>query len=83
MTTFDYTAPAEMFCGDMRRRKRMMAYKRFATGAEAVQHVMERLAPESRSGAVIESDQGRFDAAAIRLLYEGAEYPLRRGAPLS
>lgn len=78
MSMFDYAAPAEMFCGDMRSRKRLMSYKRFATGAEAVRHVMETLAPAARNGAVIESEEGRFDAAAIRALYEGAEYPLQR-----
>lgn len=57
-----------------------MRYRRFDTGAQAVQYTMEQLRPELRMGTVIEAGDDRFTAAEIGTLYDSAEYPLPRPA---
>ena len=80
MENFDFTAPAEVYAGISRGRGRQtMRYRRFDTGAEAVQYAMEQLGPEVRGGTIIEAgEDGRFTAAEIEMLYDSAEYPLPR-----
>jgi hypothetical protein len=81
MEQFDFTAPAEMFnaAGRMGKR-RTMAYVRFQTGAAAVQHAMEVIGSDMLGGTSIESGDDRFEAAAIRELYQSDAYPLPRKA---
>jgi hypothetical protein len=55
-----------------------LAYRRFATGAEAVKFAIERLPPEQLARAVLEIEGERFDAGAIRGLYASEAYPLPR-----
>ena len=81
MEQFNFTEPAELFATLTRRSKRApVTYKRFDTGAEAVKYAVEVLSPEQLYGSAIESGEERFEAAAIRELYESAEYPLQRTA---
>jgi hypothetical protein len=55
-----------------------MAYRRFESGAAAVRFAIEALSPALLAGAVLESDEQRFDHRAIRALYDSSEYPLSR-----
>ena len=85
MEHFDFEAPAEVYAskvGGNARRPRAsgpMSYRRFNSGGEAVQYVIEFLSSELRQGAVLESGEDRFTIDEIRELYDGAEYPLVRG----
>lgn len=81
MGTFDYRAEAELF--PTRRWKsvrRRFAYRRFGSAAEAIRFAIEELPPELLSGAYLEVDEARFDAAGIRKLYDSAQYPLPRNS---
>lgn len=81
MSSFDYTAPAEVFaCKSRGSSPRPVTYRRFDTGAEAVRFVIEELATDVVYGTVIEVNEQRFDAAQIRKLYESTGYPLPRRA---
>ena len=59
-----------------------VTYRRFATGAEAIRFAIEELPPAGLVASVLEIDAERFDAAAIRGLYDSAAYPLTRRPPL-
>lgn len=61
---------------DLYWRGRQIRFRRFATFAEAVCHVMEALQNGARREAVIETKHGRFDLAAIREVYNRPDYPL-------
>jgi hypothetical protein len=81
MAPFDFSAPADVYAGMARGRGRQpMRYRRFDTGAQAVQYTMEQLRPELRIGTVIEAGDDRFTSAEIGTLYDSAEYPLPRPA---
>lgn len=76
---FDFAGPAELFIGGGRFGKRpRIIYRRFATGAEAVQFAIERQSAEKLATTVVEVDGARFTAAEIRNLYHRAEYPFPR-----
>jgi hypothetical protein len=57
-----------------------MTYRRFATVAEAIGFAIENLPPEDLGATVLEADGERFDAGAIRSLYDSVRYPLPRHA---
>jgi hypothetical protein len=79
MDHFHYDAPAEVFVGRGRHGQRLkMNYRRFLTGAEAIQHVIEVQPADMLAGTVVEVDEVRFNADAIRDLYERLDYPLPR-----
>jgi hypothetical protein len=81
MSSFDYTAPAELFPSRSRKAKRPMGYRRFPSAADAVRFAIEELDPELLLGATLEVDEERFDGDGIRQLYDSARYPLpRKGA---
>jgi hypothetical protein len=74
MDYFHYDAPAEVFAGRGRRGQRhAMTYRRFPTGAEAIQHVIEFQDAEMLAGTVVE-----VGADDIRDLYDSSDYPLPR-----
>ena len=77
MSSFDYSAPAELF-GSPGRQRRAVTYRRFATGAEAVRFAVEGISDAHRAGVTLQADDDRFDHRAIRALYESTEYPLAR-----
>ncbi len=79
MNDFDYAAPAEVYaCKSRGSSQRPVTYRRFASGAEAVRFAIEELPTSVLFGTVIEANEQRFDAAAIRVLYESEAYPLPR-----
>jgi hypothetical protein len=81
MGDFDYAAPAEVFASRGRgSAPRPVAYRRFDTGAAAVQYVIEELPRDVQFGTVIEANEHRFGAAEIRKLYDSSSYPLERNA---
>lgn len=57
-----------------------LAYRRFATAAEAIRFAIEKLLPEALAATVLVVNGDRHDPAAIRALYGDTAYPLgRRG----
>lgn len=81
MSSFDYTAPAEVFaCRSRGSSPRPVTYRRFESGAEAIRFIIEELASDVVYGTVLEVNEQRFDAAQIRKLYESNGYPFPRRA---
>jgi hypothetical protein len=80
MSSFDYSAPAELFPTRSRKGNRPMGYRRFAKAAEAIRFAIEELSQELLIGAHLEVEEQRFDYDGIRRLYENAGYPLARRA---
>ena len=79
MERFDYTAPAEMFMTRTKRMRRLpIAYRRFATAAQAIQFAIEEVPAPLLVGAVMEVAEERFDHREIRALYDRTGYPLLR-----
>ena len=75
MEQFNFDAPAEVFTQTGRSaRNSKVEYKRFDTGREAVRHVMEALPAEKLKSTVIETEDERYDAEAIRSLYGNPAY---------
>ena len=80
MTTFDYTALAELYpARSWKRSVGRVTYKRFEVAAEAVRFAIEELPSEFLLGTYLEVEEERFDARQIRSLYESKDYPLPRG----
>jgi hypothetical protein len=80
MTTFDYTALAELYpARSWKRTAGRVTYKRFEAAAEAVRFAIEELPPEFLLGTYLEVEEERFDGRQIRQLYESKDYPLPRG----
>ena len=78
-TTFDFTAPAEVFTAKrMGMRAQPVTYSRFPTGAEAVRYAVEQLEANKLASTIIESGDERYDSKAIRGLYDSSAYPLNR-----
>jgi Arc/MetJ-type ribon-helix-helix transcriptional regulator len=81
MTTFDYTAPAELFPGRAHHsRYGPVGYRRFGSAADAIRFAIEELRAEFLAGAYLEVEEERFDRHGIKRLYESADYPLVRQA---
>ena len=79
MTEFDYGREAELFPTRTRGpRRQPMSYRRFDHAAEAIRFAIEELPRDLLAGAYLEVDEERYDAVAIRRLYESAEFPLAR-----
>ena len=76
---FDYSAPAEVFA--LKRKKYgPVTYRRFKTAAEAIRYAVEDLSRSLLDGTFIETDAGRLGGRAIKQLYCGDRYPLKRAA---
>ena len=82
MSTFDFTAAAELFpARSWKARSHGISYKRFSDAAEAVRYAIEDLPPECLLGTYLEVEEERFDSGGIRRLYDCADYPLDRAVP--
>ena len=77
MTSFDYTAPAELFLSKPAKGSRTK-YRRFATAAEALRYAVEDLRTPKAFGAWLEVGDERFNSIEIQRLYEASDYPLRK-----
>jgi len=77
----DYSAAAEVYYMPMRRRggkQQRLAYRRFATAAEAVRFVVEDFPAPHTLSPWMQVGDDRFDSDAIRRFYDSSDYPLRR-----
>jgi len=75
---FDFAAPAELFPSRAQKGRRPTSYKRFSSAAQAVLFAIEEMPPPLLPGTYLEVEEERFDSAAIRELYERADFPLPR-----
>ncbi|HYJ58413.1 MAG TPA: hypothetical protein VEW64_03550 [Methyloceanibacter sp.] len=79
MTTFDYTALAELYpARSWKGGAGRVTYKRFEAAAEALRFAIEELPPQFLLGTYLEVEEERFDGRQIRQLYESQDYPLPR-----
>jgi hypothetical protein len=76
MTNFN--APAELYPGRHHTSPRVARYQRFPSLVEAIQFTIEELPVGLQSSSIIEANEIRYGAEAIRGLYFSDEYPLRR-----
>jgi len=58
-----------------------LAYRRFASGAEAIRYAIEDLSPRALAASVMVVNGDRHEADAIRTLHASPDYPLRRRNP--
>ena len=77
MSSFDYSAPAELFLFKPAKGSRTK-YRRFATAAEALRYGVGDLGAPKAFGAHLEVGDERFDSSEIQRLYEADDYPLRK-----
>ena len=77
MSSFDYSAPAELFLAKPAKGSREK-YRRFATAAEAIRFAIKDLPALRSLGAWLQVGDERFNGDEIERLYEGNEYPLRK-----
>jgi hypothetical protein len=75
MSSFDYSAPAELFLSKPAKGSRTK-YRRFATAAEALRYAVEDLRIPKAFGAWLEVGDERFSSSEIQRLYEADDYPL-------
>lgn len=81
---FDYESEPELFPSRFRSSRRQpVGYKRFIRAAEAIRFAIEELPPASLAAAWLDVDEDRFDAQAVRRLYEHADYAPRRARAAS
>jgi hypothetical protein len=82
MTTFDYTALAELYpARSWKGGAGRVTYKRFEAAAEALRFAIEELPPQFLLGTYLEVEEARFNGHQIRQLYESKDYPLPRRQP--
>jgi hypothetical protein len=77
MSSFDYSAPAELFLSKPAKGSRTK-YRRFATAAEALRYAVEDLRMPKEFGAWLEVGDDRFSSGDIQRLYEAENYSLLR-----
>ena len=77
MSSFDYSAPAELFLAKPAKGSREK-YRRFATAAEALRYAVEDLGKPKAFGAWLQIGDERFNSIEIERLYEADDYPLRK-----
>lgn len=75
----DYASSAELFAVQRLGRKQSLFYQRFDNTAEAMRFAVEDM-PAGAANIVLETEFGRYDAAAIAKIYGGDEFPLARRA---
>jgi hypothetical protein len=77
MSSFDYSAPPELFLSKPAKGSRTK-YRRFATAAEALRYAVEDLRIPKAFGAWLEVGDERFSSSDIQRLYDADDYPLRK-----
>jgi hypothetical protein len=77
MSSFDYSAPAELFLAKSAKGSRTK-YRRFATAAEALRYAVEDLRMPKAFGSWLDVGDERFGSSEIQCLYEAPDYPLRK-----
>ena len=70
MTEFDYSAPAQLYAAQGRRR--------FLNAGEAIRSAVEKLPANLLPGTRLEVEEQHYDGKQIRALYESECYPLTR-----
>ena len=79
MQAIQYSSPAEIYVPNgLKGRRNNMAYRRFATAAEAIRFIMEDLSKTRQVGSVMEVNERRHYHNEIRALYEDDAFPLER-----
>jgi hypothetical protein len=73
----DYTAPADLF-PSRRYAKGLARYRRFSNSADAIRYAIEDMPEAWLIGTSLDIDGIRFDASAIRELYDRLDFPLAR-----
>ena len=74
MSSFDYSAPAELFLAKPAKGSREK-YRRFATAAEALRYAVEDLRTPKTFGAWLQIGDERFNSIEIECLYEALRNP--------
>jgi hypothetical protein len=74
MSSFDYSAPAELFLAKPAKGSREK-YRRFATAAEALRYAVEDLRTPKTFGAWLQIGDERFNSTEIEHLYEALRKP--------
>jgi hypothetical protein len=77
-TAFDYGAPADLYFPMSMGRRGGIDYRRFRSAALALGYAFETLTGAKLAAAALEVDGVRYDAAAMRQLYDAEAYPLER-----
>ena len=75
---FDYKAPAELFPSRVKIGRARVAYRRFASAAEALRFAVEETPASALLGAYIEVNEVRVDMREAQRLYDSPAYPLAR-----
>lgn len=78
LTTFDYSAFAELYPGRSNTRPNARRYHRFETAAEALRFAMEEMPGALLRGSTLEVNDQRYPAARMSALYNDERYPLQR-----
>lgn len=85
MSDFDYGVEAGLFSSKgvgkkPKYQQKSVEYRRFAQAAEAIRFAMEDIPSSLLQSCSLEVEEETYVGAAIRGLYESAEFPLpRRG----
>ena len=74
MSSFDYSAPAELFLAKPAKGSREK-YRRFGTAAEALRYAVEDLRTPKTFGAWLQIGDERFNSTEIEHLYEALRKP--------
>jgi hypothetical protein len=83
MSEFDYGMEAGLFSSKIfakrpRSYQNSIEFRRFAQAAEAIRYAVEDMPPALLGSCSLEVAETTYTGAAIRGLYESAEFPLPR-----
>jgi len=83
MSEFDYEMEAGLFSSKTlakrpRSYQNSIEFRRFAQAAEAIRYAVEDMPPGLLASCSLEVAEATYTGAAIRGLYESAEFPLPR-----
>lgn len=78
LSTFNFSAPAELFPSRGKHGRSQVRYRRFNTAAEAVKFAVEEMSSAAMLGAYLEVNEKRFGFQEIQALYTHPAYPLKR-----